>query len=183
MKRLAAALALAAFPAAALAEVQVTSAVVKVERERPLPISRLDLPVQDDGFAGARVGLADNATTGQFMGQKFDIIEITTSPADQLARVDEAIAQGATFLIVMASADDLLAIADHVRDRDVVVMNVEAPDDRLRGEDCRANVLHLAPNRAMLADGLAQYLIWKQWSDWMLISGSHERDVLKGDAF
>ncbi len=30
----------------------------------------------------------------------------------------------------------------------------------------------------MLADGLAQYLIWKQWRDWVLLYGSHERDQL-----
>lgn len=183
MKRFIAALALAALPVAATAQVSVTSAVVKVERPEPLPLSRLDLPVADDGFAGARVGLADNATTGQFMNQTFEIIEITTGPEDLIARTEEALAQGAGFLVVMAAAEDVLTIADHVRDRDVVVMNVAAPDDRLRGEDCRANVLHLAPSRAMLADGLAQYLVWKQWTDWMLISGSHEPDRLKGDAY
>ena len=34
----------------------------------------------------------------------------------------------------------------------------------------------------MLADGLAQYLIWKQWRNWALLYGSHERDQLFADA-
>jgi ABC transporter substrate binding protein (PQQ-dependent alcohol dehydrogenase system) len=34
----------------------------------------------------------------------------------------------------------------------------------------------------MLADGLAQYLGWKQWRNWFLISGSHETDKLWADA-
>ena len=34
----------------------------------------------------------------------------------------------------------------------------------------------------MLADGLAQYLIWKKWSRWLLVTGSHERDKLFADA-
>jgi ABC transporter substrate binding protein (PQQ-dependent alcohol dehydrogenase system) len=34
----------------------------------------------------------------------------------------------------------------------------------------------------MLADGLAQYLVWKQWRRWFLIVGSHSEDRLYGDA-
>jgi ABC transporter substrate binding protein (PQQ-dependent alcohol dehydrogenase system) len=34
----------------------------------------------------------------------------------------------------------------------------------------------------MLADALAQYLVWKQWRRWFLIVGSHSEDRLYGDA-
>jgi ABC transporter substrate binding protein (PQQ-dependent alcohol dehydrogenase system) len=34
----------------------------------------------------------------------------------------------------------------------------------------------------MLADGLAQYLVWKQWRKWLLVSGSHDSDKLYADA-
>jgi ABC transporter substrate binding protein (PQQ-dependent alcohol dehydrogenase system) len=34
----------------------------------------------------------------------------------------------------------------------------------------------------MLADALAQYLVWKQWRRWLLIVGSHSEDKLYGDA-
>jgi hypothetical protein len=46
--------------------------------------------------------------------------------------------------------------------------------------DCttRANVIHVAPTRSMLADGLAQYLVWKQWKRWLLVVDSHDRDKL-----
>ena len=56
------------------------------------------------------------------------------------------------------------------------------PTTVLREEECRANVFHTAPTRTMLADGLAQYLIWKQWRRWVLIYGSHERDQLFAEA-
>jgi len=35
----------------------------------------------------------------------------------------------------------------------------------------------------MLADGLAQYLIWKQWKKWFLVVGSHPEDVALGEAY
>ena len=60
--------------------------------------------------------------------------------------------------------------------------NAGALDDRLREEDCRANVIHTAPTRSMLADGLAQYLAWKKWSRWFLVTGSHPQDRLFADA-
>jgi ABC transporter substrate binding protein (PQQ-dependent alcohol dehydrogenase system) len=34
----------------------------------------------------------------------------------------------------------------------------------------------------MLADGLAQYLVWKQWRRWLLVVGSHTEDQLYADA-
>ena len=64
-----------------------------------------------------------------------------------------------------------------------LVFNAGAPDDRLREEDCRANVIHVAPTRSMLTDGLAQYLIWKQWRRWLLVVGSHPEDQLLAEAY
>ena len=63
----------------------------------------------------------------------------------------------------LADADTTLALADAAGER-ALVLNALAPDDRLRGEDCRANLLHLAPAGAMLADALAQYLVVKRWT-------------------
>ena len=34
----------------------------------------------------------------------------------------------------------------------------------------------------MLADALAQYLVWKQWKRWLLVVGSHDNDKLYADA-
>jgi ABC transporter substrate binding protein (PQQ-dependent alcohol dehydrogenase system) len=62
------------------------------------------------------------------------------------------------------------------------LFNAGSIDDRLREEDCRANVIHAAPTRSMLADGLAQYLVWKQWKRWMLVVGSHAEDKLFAEA-
>jgi ABC transporter substrate binding protein (PQQ-dependent alcohol dehydrogenase system) len=64
----------------------------------------------------------------------------------------------------------------------VLLFNVSAPDVRLRQQDCRANVLHTAPDLAMLADALAQYLIWKKWSRWLVAKGTFPEDRAYLDA-
>jgi ABC transporter substrate binding protein (PQQ-dependent alcohol dehydrogenase system) len=75
-----------------------------------------------------------------------------------------------------------LKAADAGKARGGTLINALAPDDRLREADCRANVVHVAPTRSMLADALAQYLVWKKWRKWLLIAGSHENDTLFADA-
>ncbi|MFN3612936.1 MAG: ABC transporter substrate-binding protein [Rubrimonas sp.] len=183
MRRWIATALIALAPAAGSADVLVRSAVLKVERPQPTPLVRTATPRGDEGFQGARVGLADNATTGRFVGHNFENTEVTTTPDEALAALDALIEGGVRFVVTLAEADDLLALADHAAGRDVVLLNAAARDDRLRMEDCRANVLHVTPNRAMLADGLAQYLVWKQWTDWFVIAGSNPPDRLMGDAY
>ena len=86
------------------------------------------------------------------------------------------------FIIVDLPADALLKAAEAIRDRGAVLFNAAATDDRLREQDCRANVIHVAPARSMLADALAQYLVWKQWKRWLMVVGSHVEDKLYAEA-
>src|SRR6202040_1536608 len=76
----------------------------------------------------------------------------------------------------------LLTAPAPLRDRGTVLFDAGSIDDRLREQDCRANVIHVAPTRSMLADALAQYLVWKQWKRWLLVTGSHDNDKLYADA-
>ena len=73
-------------------------------------------------------------------------------------------------------AESLLAVADLPEAKGVTLLNLRARDDSLRGADCRANVLHTIPSRAMLADALVQYLIVKQWPNLFLVVGPTEGD-------
>jgi hypothetical protein len=78
--------------------------------------------------------------------------------------------------------DDVSSSGDALRDSKTVLLNAGSIDDRLREQDCRANIIHVAPTRSMLADALAQYLAWKQWKRWLLVVGSHDQDKLYADA-
>ncbi len=173
--------ALAWAPAVGAAELR--AAILRVEIERPLPISRLDLPAEDVAFAGARLATADNATTGRFLGHSYETIEVSALPEDAVSALEDLLAEGVRFVAAVADADTLIALADRAAGDGGVILNVAAPDDRLRGADCRANLLNVTPSRAMLADGLAQYLVWKRWDAWLLVSGSHPADRLKAEAF
>ncbi|MGI9421009.1 MAG: ABC transporter substrate-binding protein [Geminicoccaceae bacterium] len=153
---------------------------LKKEVERLAPLSLLDpIEIPDEGMAGAELGLADNATTGGFLGHDYALSEVRVPvDGDPVATAKETLTAGASLLILDVPADDLLAIADLPEAEEAILFNVGAEDDRLRTEECRANIFHIIPSRAMKADALAQFLAWKRWRHWFLIHGTAEADLL-----
>ena len=150
------------------------------ERVKELPpFSLVDQPTTDNGLMGARLGIEDNNTTGKFTKQKFTLDEaVVPIGGDVVAAFRDLLAKGHKFIVADLPATQLLAIADVPEAKDTLIFNVQAKDDALRGEQCRANVLHTMPNYAILADGLAQYLMWKRWANWLLVVGAGDDDKL-----
>jgi ABC transporter substrate binding protein (PQQ-dependent alcohol dehydrogenase system) len=146
-------------------------------------LSLVEQPAENDGLAGARLAIEDNNTTGKFLNQHFTLEEVRLKEGEDASKAALALAdRNIGFIIADLPADALLKAADAIRDRGVVLLNAAATDDRLREEDCRANVIHVAPTRSMLADALAQYLVWKQWKRWLMVVGSHPEDKLYAEA-
>ncbi|MFZ2094152.1 MAG: ABC transporter substrate-binding protein [Pseudolabrys sp.] len=147
--------------------------------QRQETISLVQMPPPDNGVAGAQMAAKDNDTTGRFLNQRYSLVDLHLKAGDDPAMAVAALArQGIALIVVDLPADDLLKAAEAGKADRILFFNAAATDDRLRQKDCRANIVHTAPSRAMLADGLAQYLVWKKWVRWFLVVGSHERDKL-----
>jgi len=164
--------------------VQVSIARVSRAESPPEPLSFLDRPVEDDGAAGAELGLQDNRTTGAFLGHDYAYENVVVATDQDLAeRVSALVAGGSRFLLLDLDAADL-AIAGQAMDEvagdaagGALGFNVRDQSDALRNQDCRANLLHVVPSRAMRADALAQYLSWKRWDEVALVTGRHPSDA------
>ena len=157
-------------------KVKVDMVFLQIQQEKPPVLSNLDAEPEDLGLAGARRALKDNATSGRFLGHDYALAEVIAAPGeDAAAAIDAALAAG-KLIIADAPAADLLALADKAAAQGALVFNATAPDDALRRGECRANLLHATPSRAMLADALAQFLMKKRWDEWMLIEGVHPGD-------
>jgi ABC transporter substrate binding protein (PQQ-dependent alcohol dehydrogenase system) len=142
-------------------------------------VSILDIPARDDGLAGAKLAAVDNNTTGRFLDQTYVLEDrVVNDGEDPVAALQQLLAQGVTLILADLPATDLLKIADAAQGKDVLIFNTTAREEALREENCRANVIHTAPSYSMLADGLAEYLVWKRWPRWLLIKGSHDEDEL-----
>ena len=165
-------------PAQAAEMIKVPIGYLKQEVKRPIPLSRLHAEPEDYGIAGALMALKDNNTTGKFTKQEFTLdVERVPIGGDAVAVLHRLVDSGHHFILVDAPAETLLALSDAVKGKDVLLFNVRAEDEELRQEQCRANVLHTAPDRYMLADALAQYLVWKRCQRWLVVKGPFPEDL------
>lgn len=170
------------FGVAAASETRVRIAYLEVAQPQPPVLSNLDPAPSDLGLEGARLGLADNATTGRFLGQEW-VMDETRVPegGDAIAAARAALASS-PLMVIDAPAATLQAIADLPEAQGALLFNATAPDMTLRDAGCRANLLHTAPSLAMRTDALAQFLVQRRWTDVALISGDHPRDRAFADA-
>ena len=147
---------------------------------RPVAATLIDPPPADEGVQGARLGLADNITTGRFTGQDFTFEERrAATPEEALDALRGLLAAGIRLVVADLPADVLLQAA---AGPEALLLNIGAPDDALRNAECRRNILHVLPSRAMLTDALAQYLAVKRWRNLFLAVGPAPGDLLYAEA-
>lgn len=183
LRRLIATLFLAAQPMlAGAASIDIPIVFLKqIQADRPT-LSNLDPIPEDLGRAGAELALADNKTTGQFLGHNYDltVVEIAAD-ADVVAAAKSAL-QESQLLVLDVAPQNITAIADLTEAQSALLFNASAGNVALRGSDCRANLLHSIPSDAMRADALMQFARSKRWDDLALISGPNAVDVTFADA-
>lgn len=149
------------------------------QRPPPPPLYDQDPTPETIGIDGGRLAVKDSNTTGRLVGQTFKLDEsLIEETDDPVAAFEEIVAKGNRFVVLNLPADKVLKIADAAKGRDILLFNAGAHDESLRNEDCRDNVMHVAPARSMLTDALAQYLVWKRWRNWLVIYGPHPGDQL-----
>ncbi|WP_330115497.1 ABC transporter substrate-binding protein [Pseudomonas sp. JS3066] len=131
---------------------------------------------EDTGLRGAELAITDSNSTGRFLEQRYSLSTVrTATPNELLAKAHELHEQGLRLFVVNAPAEQLLQLADAFPDS--LLFNAGSTSDELRGEQCRANLLHSLPNRAMLADALAQFLASRRWQRWLLVTGQEPDDL------
>ena len=169
--------------ACAKAKQTVSIAYLTQEQIVPPVLSNLDPVIKNKGELGAELAIVDNNTTGQFTGQQFVlkkfIVPLKASVADVF---NKSISGKFQYVVVNLPADQLNPLADLASAGETLLFDVATPDDALRNEQCRHNVLHLLPSRAMRADALAQYMMKKRWIKWFLVIGPQPEDRLFADA-
>ncbi len=156
-----------------------TTTIVYLTKDykEPPPLSLVDKEVKDKGIQGARIALDEDNRTGRLLGQHYDLLEVLLpSDANPVDKAKELLTQGHGVIVADLEAPDLLGVADLPEAQNALIFDVRTSDDALRQEQCRANVFHIAPNWAMRADALAQYMLWKKWRHWVLIVGKSPAD-------
>ena len=145
--------------------------------EPKLPLSFIDPVVEDPGVWGARLAIKDNQTTGGFLGHRYALIEDVFPAEADIAEVFSGhVEAGRHLFIADLTREDLLSIANHPAAPGTLIFNGRVGDDDLRTETCFPQVFHTALSRAMRADALIQFLVWKKWTEIFLLAGATEGD-------
>lgn len=158
-------------------------AYLSQEQAVPPALSNLDPFIQNKGLLGSELAISDNNTTGQFTGQAFELSKFIVPVDGNVEDVfNKDIAGKFQLVVSLLPAESLNKLADSDTGKSMLWFDAATRDDSLRAEQCRANVLHLLPSRAMRADALAQYMMKKRWTKWFLVVGSTPEDKLYADA-
>lgn len=153
------------------------------EQIAPPQLSNAEPFIKNKGIIGAELGIDDDNTTGEFTGQQFNLKKfIVPLDGNITDTFNKAISHHFQYVIVNLPVTQLTQLADLPATKDLLLLDVATMDDALRNEQCRNNVLHLLPSRAMRADALAQYMMKKRWDKWFLVVGSTQEDRLFAEA-
>ncbi len=160
-----------------------------VQRETdPRQIARnvyYEIPVTPLGrsVTGAEVAVIDSELTGRQIGVHFDLEVARSDDLDSLVRsIRQWVDQDIHFVIADLPADDLIAVADAVAGLPVTIFNISATEDRLRGEECRADIIHVIPSDRMMTDAIVQFLVEKRWRNILVLQGPLPEDAAMVDA-
>jgi len=143
----------------------------------PPILSNLDKTPENEGLAGAEVATKDNATTGQFLGHNYNLKSKIVEDGDDILSSAKSMLSDNSYLLINAPKQMIELIADLPEAQGALLFNVSSPDNDLRNNACRVNLLHTIPSRSMLTDALAQFSVKKRWNKWAVIHGVHEADM------
>ncbi|RRH89676.1 branched-chain amino acid ABC transporter substrate-binding protein [Variovorax beijingensis] len=162
------------------------AAVLKATLITPDDDPRLDRSRLERAYLGHRGGPLSDGLEVALEETKFELeaagaeVALAAAPAASIeaARAAAVAAEksGAAVLLTDLPAEWTLAVADAVK---LPVLNLGDASDRLRQQDCRARMFHLAPSERMRSDALAQTLVSRKWSKLLLLVGGSPQDALR----
>lgn len=133
---------------------------------------------------GARVAVKESRFPLAAEGMQLKLERVTAKDQRELEQaVTRLSGEGVGFFLADLPAAPLAELAKATAGRPLMLFNVSALDDVLRGTGCSANLYHLAPSRAMLSDALAQYLVQHKWRSVLALEGPRPDDQAMAEAF
>ena len=145
----------------------------------------LKLKTRKRPFPGAEAARHETGVIGRALGLKLGLERARGATPEALAAAARTLRDqaGIRFFIVDADAKALLALADALRGDGVLLFNISEIADRLRRGNCRANLMHVIPSRAMLTDAMAQYLAMRNWRRVLVLRGALPADTALSASF
>jgi ABC transporter substrate binding protein (PQQ-dependent alcohol dehydrogenase system) len=147
--------------------------------------ARIALEGRARPFPGAELGVADATMIASAADTELALERITGATPDELVagiKRLRAEKQSNFFLIDLPEAA-VLQVVKATQNLDILLFNISADGNRLRAEDCAANLVHVYPSLRMQTDALSQYLRAKDWGKVWLLVGAGKDDLAFAESF
>ncbi len=145
--------------------------------ETPPVLSNVIKPPKDSGIQGAKMAVKDSNKTARFLNQKYLLETSISKDKNELVKsFEKFINEGNTFIILNVQNDFFKQLINNPLAKKALLINSANKNSDFRKEICERNILHTVASNAMLYDSLAQFLIKRNWKNWLLIKGTNPKD-------
>ena len=147
--------------------------------KKPPVLSNIIEEPKDSGLKGIELAIKDSEKAAMFSNQNFILHKtVSKDPKILINKFENFIkASKNNAYIVLNVGDDLLnTLLKNPLSKEALIMNSTNTSTKFRQQICQDNVLHTIASDAMLYDGLVQFLIKRNWKEWLLIKGTSPED-------
>ena len=146
----------------------------------PPVLSNIIEEPKDSGLKGVELAIKDSEKASMFSNQNFILHKLISKDKKVLVKGFEDFIKKSNnnAYIILNTSDELFdTLLKHPLANKALLINSANTSTIFRKEICRPNVLHTIASDAMLYDGLVQFLIKRNWKEWLLIKGTSPEDI------
>jgi ABC transporter substrate binding protein (PQQ-dependent alcohol dehydrogenase system) len=167
---------LLSFAKAELLDVNILYLEQKIKK--PPVLSNVIKDPDDLGIKGAQLSIDDSNKTAKFINQYFNLKKTISYDKKELIQSFEKFINAGNSFVILNVEDDLLKeLLKDPLSKKALLLNASSQTTSLRREYCQENLLHTTPSNAMLYDGLAQFLVKRNFKNIFLLSGKNPKDI------
>ena len=146
--------------------------------QKPPVLSNVIADPDDLGIKGAELSIKDSNKSAKFLNQNFSLEKtISFDKKELITSFEKFINEGNSYVILNVEDDLLKELLKNPLSKKALLFNASSQTTSLRQDYCQQNLLHTTPSNAMLYDGLAQFLVKRNFKDIFLLSGKNPKDV------
>ncbi|ADG94437.1 conserved hypothetical protein [Arcobacter nitrofigilis DSM 7299] len=146
--------------------------------QKPPVLSNVIADPDDLGIKGAELSIKDSNKSAKFLNQNFTLEKTISFDKKELIKSFEKFINAGNSYVVLNVEDDLLKeLLKNPLSKKALFFNASSQTTSLRQNYCQENLLHTTPSYAMLYDGLAQFLVKRNFKNIFLLSGKNPKDI------
>lgn len=150
--------------------------------QKPPVLSNVIEEPEDLGIQGAKIAIIDSNKSAKFLNQHFNLITKISYDENELIKTYEEFIKNKNAYVVLNVEDELTKkLLSNPLSKDALLINASSKSSELRKNYCQKNFVHTIASFDMLYDGLAQFLVKRNFKNILLLSGKNPKDIQISD--